>query len=311
MYLDCTIKIPDSNGKITKKTIKGTTYIYYEYARIYLKDKKYNTPRRICIGKQIPGQPALMLPNDKFLKIFPQEILPEEKQGYRSGCLRIGAYIVIRKVISDYRLDLMLARIVGKDAGLFLDLAELSSAQKKDFTALAEALRAELGEDRLLYLMVEAPVWQGAAYNGYDYAALSEPADKLVVRVADYGDVSEDFPIAPLAPLEEVYYALAELADQVDSDCLSLLLTTTGSAWTDGRHTGQASAAEIEQLLSASQTKDYYSDRYACAYTQSGKLTLWYLNGRSLTERQQLLRCFGADSVCLSTGSGTLSLTAE
>ena len=123
MYLDCTIKIPDSNGKITKKTIKGTTYIYYEYARIYLKDKKYNTPRRICIGKQIPGQPALMLPNDKFLKIFPQEILPEEKQGYRSGCLRIGAYIVIRKVISDYRLDLMLARIVGKDAGLFLDLA--------------------------------------------------------------------------------------------------------------------------------------------------------------------------------------------
>lgn len=121
MYLDCTIKIPDSNGKITKKTIKGTTYIYYEYARIYLKDKKYNTPRRICIGKQVPGQSTLMLPNDKFLKIFPQEILPEE--GYRSGCLRIGAYILIRKIISDYRLDLMLARIVGKDAGLFLDLA--------------------------------------------------------------------------------------------------------------------------------------------------------------------------------------------
>jgi len=64
-----------------------------------------------------------MLPNNKFLKIFPQEILPVEKDGYRSGCLRIGAYIVIRKIISDYRLDIMLARIVGKDAGLFLDLA--------------------------------------------------------------------------------------------------------------------------------------------------------------------------------------------
>ena len=135
--------------------------------------------------------------------------------------------------------------------------------------------------------MVEAPVWQGAAYNGYDYAALSEPADKLVVRVADYGDVSEDFPIAPLAPLEEVYYALAELADQVDSDCLSLLLTTTGSAWTDGRHTGQASAAEIEQLLSASQTKDYYSDRYACAYLTSGgrDTAVWYLNGEAALGR--------------------------
>ena len=150
--------------------------------------------------------------------------------------------------------------------------------------------------------MVEAPVWQGAAYNGYDYAALSEPADKLVVRVADYGDVSEDFPIAPLAPLEEVYYALAELADQVDSDCRSLLRTTTGSAWTDGRHTGQASAAEIEQLLSASQTKDYYSDRYACAYLTSGSgdTAVWYLNGEAALERARMAAFFGVDQLCLS-----------
>ena len=189
----------------------------------------------------------------------------------------------------------------GGYEGLFLDLAELSSAQKKDFTALAEALRAELGEDRLLYLMVEAPVWQGAAYNGYDYAALSEPADKLVVRVADYGDVSEDFPIAPLAPLEEVYYALAELADQVDSDCLSLLLTTTGSAWTDGRHTGQASAAEIEQLLSASQTKDYYSDRYACAYLTSG-------SGESAAALQELLHPVGSQGEVGADGDGELDV---
>ena len=126
MYLECTVKIPEADGKITKKTIKGTMYIYYEYARVYSKEKKYNTPKRTCVGKQVPGQPLLMLPNDKFLKIFPQEILPEEKNGYRSGCLRIGAYIVIRKIISDYRLDLMMARIIGKDAGLFLDLAAYS-----------------------------------------------------------------------------------------------------------------------------------------------------------------------------------------
>lgn len=126
MYLDCQVKIPETDGKISKKTIKGTTYIYYEYARIYLKDKKYNTPKRICIGKQIPGQPALMLPNDKFLRTFPQAVLPEEKSNYRSGCLRIGAYIVLRKIIADYRLDLMLARILGSDAGLFLDLAVYS-----------------------------------------------------------------------------------------------------------------------------------------------------------------------------------------
>lgn len=126
MYLDCKVEIPKADGKITKKTIKGTTYIYYEYARIYLKEKKYNTPKRICIGKQVPEQPTLMVPNDKFLKTFPQAVLPEEKSSYRSGCLRIGAYIVLRKLISDYKLDLMLARILGEDAGLFLDLAVYS-----------------------------------------------------------------------------------------------------------------------------------------------------------------------------------------
>ena len=94
MYLDCQVKIPETNGKITKKTIKGTVYIYYEYARVYLKDKKYNTPKRVCVGKQVPGQPLLMLPNDRFLKTFPQELLPEEKSHYRSGCLRIGAFVM-------------------------------------------------------------------------------------------------------------------------------------------------------------------------------------------------------------------------
>lgn len=126
MYLDCKVKIPDADGKISKKTIKGTTYIYYEYARVYMKEKKYNTPKRICVGKQVPGQPGLMLPNDKFLRTFPQEVLPEEKNYYRSGCLHIGAYIVLRKIISDYKLDRILARILGGDAGLFLDLAVYS-----------------------------------------------------------------------------------------------------------------------------------------------------------------------------------------
>ncbi len=126
MYLDCEVKIPEAKGKITKKTIKGATYIYYEYARVYSKQKKYNTPKRICIGKQVPGQPELMLPNEKFLKAFPNAVLPAEKSAYRSGCLRIGAYIVLRKIISDYGLDLMLADIIGKDAGLFLDLAVYS-----------------------------------------------------------------------------------------------------------------------------------------------------------------------------------------
>ncbi len=68
-----------------------------------------------------------MFPNEKFLRFFPRELLPAEKdERIRSGCFHIGAFLVIRKIISDYKLDEMIARIVGQDAGLFLDLAAYS-----------------------------------------------------------------------------------------------------------------------------------------------------------------------------------------
>lgn len=127
MYLDCTVKIPDSAGNTTVKKINGVPYVYYEYARVYLKDKKYSDPKRTCIGKLDPDHPGFMYPNEKFLKYFPRELLPSEKDGrFRSGCLHIGAFIVARKIISEYHLDEMIARIVGKDAGLLLDLAVYS-----------------------------------------------------------------------------------------------------------------------------------------------------------------------------------------
>ncbi len=127
MYLGCTVKIPDTAGNTTIKTINGVPYVYYEYGRVYDKAKKYNTPKRTCIGKLVPDQPGFMYPNEKFLKYFPRELLPLEKDGrFRSGCLHIGAFIVIDKIISEYHLDEMIARIIGKDAGLFLDLAAYS-----------------------------------------------------------------------------------------------------------------------------------------------------------------------------------------
>lgn len=127
MYLSCRVKIPDTGGKITPKTISGTTYLYYEYARVYNKKKKYTEPKRTCIGKRDIEQPDFIYPNEKFLKFFPRELLPSEKDSqFRSGCLHVGAYIVIRKIVSDYHLDEMIARIIGKDAGLFLDLAAYS-----------------------------------------------------------------------------------------------------------------------------------------------------------------------------------------
>ena len=127
MYLDFKVKIPEIKGKIYEKTIKGVTYINYEYDRIYKPEKKYNIPKRTTIGKRCADNPGMMYPNANYLKFFPDAELPEEvERTGRSSCLRIGAFLIIKKIIEDYKLDNMIKRIIGRDGGLFLDLVAYS-----------------------------------------------------------------------------------------------------------------------------------------------------------------------------------------
>ena len=127
MYLNMTVPMPSEKAKLTTKTISKTPYVYYEIGRTYDKEKKYNSAKRVCIGKACPDRPGMMIPNTNFLRYFPEEALPDEADGpTRSSCLQVGAYFVIRKVISDYHLERMIAPIIGRDAGLFMDLGVYS-----------------------------------------------------------------------------------------------------------------------------------------------------------------------------------------
>ena len=125
MYLDQAVKIPENVAGITRKNIKGVTYVYYAYGRKYDPNKKYTVPQNTTIGKCTSENPEMMYPNTNFLRFFPDIELPDEKntEVYRSSCLRIGTYLVLRRIIAEYRLDEMLSEIIGKDSGLFLDLA--------------------------------------------------------------------------------------------------------------------------------------------------------------------------------------------
>ncbi len=124
MYLNTTVKIPDQKGKIITKRKGGATYILYQYGSDYKQDKKYAVPLRAIVGKVSPEDPESMYPNEKFQIYFPDAQIPEELPfAYRSCCLRIGACVVIRKVMEEYDLRPMLAKRFGKEAGLISDLA--------------------------------------------------------------------------------------------------------------------------------------------------------------------------------------------
>ncbi len=124
MYLDFLVDIPDVPAKITFRRKKDVDYVYYEYAREYDKETKLTNPKRATIGKRSREDPLKMQPNQNFLKFFPDADLPEEKDRTgRSSCLRIGDYIVIRRIMDEYSLPEILSHYFkGKDLGLLLDL---------------------------------------------------------------------------------------------------------------------------------------------------------------------------------------------
>ena len=128
MYLDFEVKIPEVPGKIGRFTKGGTTYVRYVAGRTYHPEKKYNIPNHKTIGKQSLTDQTMMIPNENYLKYFGDVELPELKAGVnRSSCIRIGAFLVVRKILEEYELPEILKKYLGiKDCGLFLDLAAYS-----------------------------------------------------------------------------------------------------------------------------------------------------------------------------------------
>jgi hypothetical protein len=111
MYLDFFVKIPNATGKITYRRKGDVDYVYYEYDRIYDKATKKTNPKRVTIGKKIEDDPTKMLPNENYLKFFHDEDVPEIKgRSKRSSCLRIGAWIVIRKIMEEYKMSDLLGK---------------------------------------------------------------------------------------------------------------------------------------------------------------------------------------------------------
>lgn len=128
MYYNFYVKLPDAPGKYVYEKRGDITYVKYEYDRIYDQKKQITYPKRATIGKLYAENPEMIWPNQTFLTYFPNAELPiSDYRSNRSSCLRAGAFIVIRKIIKDYKIDETLGLYFNeRDLGLFLDLAVYS-----------------------------------------------------------------------------------------------------------------------------------------------------------------------------------------
>ena len=238
MYFDFLVKIPEDTGKISLNRRNGTTYVEYTYGRRYVPEKKYNVPRRTTIGKMDLSDPMMMYPNPNFLKFFPEVELPEEKErSKRSSCLRIGSYILIKKIVSDYRLDEMMKRIIGKDSGLFLDLAAYSIISENN---------------------------AGQYYPDYGY---NHPLFTEKMRIYSDSKVS-DF-ITRITPDQSIGFLNEWNARRDHREKIYISYDSTNKAC-------QAGNIEIAEYGHSKDGKDYPIFNYSIAYDRDNKEPLFY-----------------------------------
>ena len=171
-----------------------------------------------------------------------------------------------------------------------------------------QSLRGLL-QDRELHLIVPAPA---QASEDYPYAALANLADNLTIRVLGQSRLINGFPSDPVEPLEEVYRTLRGLfrsAAPLNPSRCSLLLSTSGSAWTGVSNMGSVSGQQVETMLRSGDASNHYSERYACAYLRrtnsDGQAeVIWYPDSRSTAARSQLAKLFGVGGIVLSDVNG-------
>ena len=192
---------------------------------------------------------------------------------------------------------------------------------KNGLTAFVQELKAALGGSRPVYVCVHPVLKNGGAYyDAYDYRALGEAADKVILMAHDYAASSMDqatadsgFTTTPVSPFEEVYYALHMATDDQtgvrDTSKLVLGLSVSNTAgWTlqDGKvinlTANHPAMDTILRRMGQSDTRITYSDTYRnpyMTYTDDDGNTniLWYEDAQSLTDKIELARMFGVSQV--------------
>lgn len=126
MYFSYRVNIPKGK-KITKGKIKEVEYISYEYDRVYVAERKYNIPKRTTIGKVCEDDKTMMYPNPNYMKYFSEEEIPNKNDiKDHSSCIKVGNYIVIKKIFEESGIKEIIDKIFGNQSELFLDLCAYS-----------------------------------------------------------------------------------------------------------------------------------------------------------------------------------------
>ena len=207
-------------------------------------------------------------------------------------------------------------------SGVTIDFEEISGAElKAGLTAFLKELRtATDGIGKKVYVCVGPVTSDGQYYNAYDYRAIGDYSDKVILMAHDYQATSmptdlmaAGFTTTPLTPINEIYYALKAICDPntgvQDRSKIALAISFGTVQWQlkDNKVINQTpyhpdTSSIYKRLFDANTTLNYsakYENAYATFYNSSDgtQNVVWYEDERSIAAKVKLARMFGINSV--------------
>ncbi len=205
---------------------------------------------------------------------------------------------------------------IGKNpyAGVTIDFEGLRVADRDNFTdfldQLSEALDSLDSRDLSLYVCVQPALATGSYYDGYDYRAIGDLADKVILMAYDYDALDLSgyegttyHQTACPAPIDQVFYSLMAITDAdsgvQDRSKVVLGFSCKNVAWQIDESGKLVSGTPVypsndtvSKRLQQSDTvlgwSETYQHSYAVYTTEDGsRYFLWYQNADTLQKAME------------------------
>lgn len=226
---------------------------------------------------------------------------------------------VISEPYREAAADALVAAAAGY-TGLTIDFEGLfSRSYREDFTALMTLLREKLDEGKTLYVAVPPDEW----YGGYDYRALGELCDKVILMAHDYQwtsvpasamEVGSTY--TPPAPIDRVRLALEHITDpetgvaDVSKVALALSFATVGVEVEEEKDFLKGDklyvpgvgtlAKRLEQEDAEVGWDEYSASSYVFYHNEEGRrFKVWYESPESVKAKIDLALEYGVTGLSL------------
>ena len=207
-------------------------------------------------------------------------------------------------------------------SGVTIDFEGMSGEDlKAGLTAFLKELRTAMdGMGKTVYVCVPPVISDGRYYNAYDYKAIGEYSDKVILMAHDYQatgmppeQMNAGFTTTPLTPINEVYYALKAITDRntgvQDTEKVALAISFNTEQWKlqDGKVINSmpyhpVTDSVYQRLIEPGTSINYsrlYENPYLTFYNSNDDTqnVLWYEDERSIASKINLARMFGINGV--------------